>query len=152
MNLLDALVMVSANTGNASQPCDLEIGTVTTVSPLSITRDVAQAPLQEAVLILTENVIEKKIPILSHTHNIDVLGHSHADDSGQTSTDLTGSYQTLSSLDSGIICYEQGKALPVEGGFIIINRALEVGDKVLLLRVQKGQKFIILSRIFNFES
>lgn len=152
MNLVDALVLVSANTEKASQPCDLEIGTVTTVNPLSITRDVAQAPLQEAVLILTENVIEKKIPVLSHTHNINVLGHSHTDDGGQTSTDLTGSYQTLSSLDSGVICYEQGKALPVEGGFIIINRALEVGDKVLLLRVQKGQKFIILSRIFNFES
>lgn len=152
MNLMDALVMVSQETNKASQPCDLEIGTVKTVGPLSITRDVSQAPLQEAVLILTENVIEKKIPILSHTHNIDVLGHSHEANVGQTSTDLTGSYQTLSSLDSGIICYEQGKALPVEGGFIIINRALEVGDKVLLLRVQKGQKFIILSRIFEFES
>ena len=78
MNLVDALVMVSENTGKASQPCDLDIGTVTTVNPLSITRDVAQAPLTEAVLILTESVVEKKIPILDHIHHINTLGHSHS--------------------------------------------------------------------------
>ena len=39
--------------------------------------------------------------------------------------------------------------LPVENGFIILNRGLAVGDKVLLLRVQSGQKFIILSRVMK---
>lgn len=161
MNLVDALVMVSEGTAKASQPCDLEVGTVTTVNPLSITRDVAQAPLTEAVLILTENVVEKKIPILDHIHHINTLGHSHTCPDGGTSTNLTGSYPTLTSLVSegansdqtqDIICYEHGQPLPIEDGYIILNRALEVGDKVLLLRVQKGQKFIILSRVFSFEN
>lgn len=159
MNLVDALVMVAEGAAKASQPCDLDVGTVATVNPLSITRDVAQAPLTEAVLILTENVVEKKIPILDHTHHINTLGHKHTSPDGITSTNLTGSYQTLTSLLSNggsdqtqsIICYEHGKPLPVENGFIILNRALKVGDKVLLLKVQKGQKFIILSRIFDFE-
>lgn len=159
MNLVDALVMVSEGTAKASQPCDLEVGTVTTVNPLSITRDVAQAPLTEAVLILTESVVEKKIPILDHIHHINTLGHSHTCPDGGTSTNLTGSYPTLTSLVSegansdqtqNIICYEHGQPLPIEDGYIILNRALEVGDKVLLLRVQKGQKFIILSRVFSF--
>lgn len=161
MNLVDALVMVSEGTAKASQPCDLEVGTVTTVNPLSITRDVAQAPLTEAVLILTESVVEKKIPILDHIHHINTLGHSHTCPDGGTSTNLTGSYPTLTSLVSegansdqtqNIICYEHGQPLPIEDGYIILNRALEVGDKVLLLRVQKGQKFIILSRVFSFEN
>ena len=52
-------------------------------------------------------------------------------------------------LQSNIICYENGQALPVEDGYIILNRALAVGDKVLLLRVQKGQKFIVLSRVME---
>lgn len=149
MNLVDALVMVSEGTAKASQPCDLEVGTVTTVNPLSITRDIAQAPLQQSVLILTENVIEKKIPILNHTHIINTLGHNHTYSGGNTSTDLTGSYVTLNSLTS-VTCYENDQPLPIENGYIILNRALEVGDKVLLLKVQKGQKFIILSRIFEF--
>lgn len=161
MNLFDTLVMVSEGTSKASQPCDLEVGTVTTVNPLSITRDVAQAPLTEAVLILTESVVEKKIPILDHIHHINTLGHSHTCPDGGTSTNLTGSYPTLTSLVSegansdqtqDIICYEHGQPLPIEDGYIILNRALEVGDKVLLLRVQKGQKFIILSRVFSFEN
>ena len=50
---------------------------------------------------------------------------------------------------SNIACYENGIALPVEKGYIIINRALAAGDKVLLLRVQSGQKFIVLSRVFE---
>lgn len=149
MNLVDALVMVSEGTAKASQPCDLEVGTVTTTNPLSITRDISQAPLQQSVLILTENVIEKKIPILNHTHTINTLGHNHTYSGGNTSTDLTGSYVTLNSLTS-VTCYENGQPLPIENGYIILNRALEVGDKVLLLKVQKGQKFIILSRIFEF--
>lgn len=159
MNLVDALVMVSEGTSKAGQPCDLEVGTVTTVNPLSITRDVAQAPLTEAVLILTESVVEKKIPILDHIHHINTLSHSHSCPDGGTSTNLTGSYPTLTSLVSSgansdqtqnIICYEHGQPLPIEDGFIILNRALEVGDRVLLLKVQKGQKFIILSRVFEF--
>lgn len=158
MNLVDALVMVSNEQNKASQPCDMEIGTVSSVKPLTVERDIAQAPLNEAVLILTESVIEKKIPILEHIHHINSLGHSHSCPDGGTSTDLTGSYPTLKSLVSkganrdqtqDIICYEHGKPLPIKDGFIILNRALEVGDKVLMLRVQHGQKFIILSRIFE---
>lgn len=158
MNLVDALVMVSNEQNKASQPCDMEIGTVSSVKPLTVERDIAQAPLNEAVLILTESVIEKKIPILDHIHHINSLGHSHSCPDGGTSTDLTGSYPTLKSLVSegangdqtqAIICYEHGKPLPIKDGFIILNRALEVGDKVLMLRVQHGQKFIILSRIFE---
>lgn len=158
MNLVDALVMVSNEQNKASQPCDMEIGTVSSVKPLTVERDIAQAPLNEAVLILTESVIEKKIPILDHIHHTNSLGHSHSCPDGGTSTDLTGSYPTLKSLVSkgangdqtqDIICYEHGKPLPIKDGFIILNRALEVGDKVLMLRVQHGQKFIILSRIFE---
>ena len=159
MELIDALLMTSSRAAAATQPCVMEIGTVTTVNPLSVTRDVAQAPLTEAVLLLTESVVEKKIPVLDHIHHINTLSHSHTCPDGGTSTNLTGSYPTLTSLVSegansdqtqNIICYEHGKPLPIKDGFIILNRALEVGDRVLLLKVQKGQKFIILSRVFEF--
>ena len=48
-----------------------------------------------------------------------------------------------------IVCWEHGEKLPIEDGFIILNRKLEVGDKVLLWRVLNGQKFVIISRVFE---
>lgn len=72
--------------------------------------------------------LEMVIPILQHTHT--------------TPEGTTGS-----ALDS-IACIENGQALPVENGYIILNRALEVGDKVLMMKVQHGQKFVVLSRVF----
>ena len=110
---------------------------------------------------LTEAVVEKKIPVLTHKHYITTLTHSHPAPGGETGQALTGSYLGEDSLvsekfnpvlqDQNIVCWEHGKELPIEDGFIILNRKLEVGDKVLLLRVEAGKRFIVLSRVFDIE-
>ena len=159
MSLSGTLYAMMQDNRAAGQPTDWKSGTVTSVDPLEVTINTQMAPLRESVLILTESVVEKKIPVLEHRHHTNSLGHSHTAPEGQTSTDLTGSYPTLYSLYSqgaggdqsqNIVCYEHGKPLPVEDGYIILNRKLEVGDKVILLRVQNGQKYIVLSRAFEF--
>ena len=106
---------------------------------------------------------------LGHGHDVPGLGHSHSTEEGATGEALGGSHQTGQGLEGayptsdgltpdaytsdkrlgGVVCYEDGRALPVEDGYIILNRGLEKGDKVLLLRVMRGQQFIILSRIFE---
>lgn len=129
MELIQALQQIMQKNMQAMQLTNLVIGTVTAESPLEITSSTAMAPLRAGVLYLTEPVIEKKIPILQHTHT--------------TPDGATGS-----ALES-VVCQEDGKPLPVEDGYIILNRKLEVGDKVLMLRVQNGQKFIVLSRVFE---
>lgn len=159
MSLGQTLYQMMQDNQAAGQPTDLKIGTVTGVDPLEITTNTQMAPLRESVLLLTESVVEKKIPVLAHKHYIQTLRHSHTASGGQTSTDLTGSYLSESSLASSghdgtlqgadIVCWEHGQALPVEDGYIILNRKLAVGDKVILLRVQNGQKYIILSRVFG---
>lgn len=73
-------------------------------------------------------------------------------------TALSESFQTETSLNqdafesderlTDIFCLEDGKKLPVKDVYNILNRGLEKGDKVLMLRVCRGQQFIILSRIF----
>lgn len=147
MELKDVLQQMMQQSQAAMQPTDLCIGTVDTVDPLEITISTAMAPLRKEVLYLTESVVEKKIPVLTHSHTIPAgtLQHNHG---GAVGNDLTASYQTDDRLQS-IVCYENGQTLPVENGYIILNRALQVGDKVLLLKVQKGQKFLILSRVFE---
>lgn len=134
MELSDVLHQMIQEGFNATQPCDLCIGTVTSAAPLEITIDTAMEPLRSAVLYLSASVIERKIPVVEHTHAI--------------SDTYTGGGSAGNALSS-IRCYENGKPLPVKGGYIILNRGLELGDEVLLLRVQHGQKFIVLSRTFK---
>ena len=131
MSLSQALYQMMQDNQAAGHPTDLRVGTVTNDSPLEITINTQSAPLKGPVLILTEPVVEKKIPVLEHLHSTPV---------GPTDDRL---------LESQIICQEHGKPLPVEDGYIILNRKLEVGDKVIMLRVESGQRFIVLSRVFE---
>lgn len=168
MTLAEQLYLMMQQNSEAMQPTDLVIGTVSTVSPLAITISTAMEALRAEVLYLTESVVEKKIPILAHSHEtsglehrhtVSGLDHSHTLNGSSTSTDLSGTYSTSEAMTGGsfpsstalenIQAVENGKPLPVENGYIILNRGLAVGDKVLLLRVLHGQKFIVLSRIFD---
>ena len=168
MLLIDALQQVCQESMKAAGLTDLQIGTVTAAAPLEVTVDTLMQPLKAEVLYLTEPVVEKKIPVLTHrhttagfrhTHEITTLAHTHTTAGSTTGEGLSGSYRTGEGLEqdafqsdeqlANILCYEAGVPLPVGNGFIILNRGLAVGDKVLLLRVQSGQKFIILSRVMK---
>ncbi|HIU43863.1 MAG TPA: DUF2577 family protein [Candidatus Ventrousia excrementavium] len=204
MELRDVLYQMMQRNAAAMQPTDLCVGTVVSAAPLQVSLSAQTAPLEGAQLLLTEPVVEKKIPVLthihemeglSHTHTLSGLGHSHdttgfahshttgglshahtlsegqtgAALAGSYSSDeqlagtfssdqkLTGTYTTSGALGdvemegalSGVQCIENGQPLPVEDGYIILNRALAAGDKVLLLRVERGARYIVLSRMFE---
>lgn len=172
MDVIDVLHQITESSMQGYGLSDLAIGTVTSEKPLEVKIRENMAPIPEAALLLTAAVIEKKIPILEHFHTTDgfrhshalpELSHSHSSDEGETGTALDGSYETEDGLQQDafdsdkrllkpeIKCYERGKPLPVENGYIILNKKLETGDKVLLLRVMRGQQFIILSRVFEKE-
>lgn len=161
MNLAETLYKMMQDSMKAGQLADFVSGTVTSEAPLEITCDATMQVLRASVLILTEPVIEKKIPVLTHKHYISTLTHTHTCPTGATSPGLTGRYLGEDSLVSegasatlqqeDIVCYENGKALPIEDGYIILNRKLEQGDKVIMLRVNAGQRFIVLSRVFEQE-
>ena len=149
MELIEVMQQIIQDT-NKGKTTDLQIGTVDSIAPLAVTVDTMMAPLQAGVLYLTESVVEKKIPILEHKHEIKTLAHTHTTDDGDTGEALADTYETEPALlQASIVCTENGTALPVENGYIILNRGLMVGDRVLMMRVQNGQKFIILSRVFE---
>ena len=161
MNLAETLYKMMQDSMKAGQLTDFVSGAVTSEAPLEITCDATMQVLKAPVLILTEPVIEKKIPVLTHKHYISTLTHTHTCPTGATSPGLTGRYLGEDSLVSerasttlqqeDIVCYENGKALPIEDGYIILNRKLEEGDRVVMLRVNAGQRFIVLSRVFEQE-
>ena len=161
MSLLGAIQFAASQANQAEQPADYACGTVTSEDPLKITIDTTMQELERASLLLTAPVIERKIPVLVHKHYISTLSHTHTCPTGATSPGLTGQYLGEESLVSegasaalqqeNIVFYENGKALPVEDGYIILNRKLEQGDRVLLLRVSNGQRYIVLTRLFEEE-
>jgi len=168
MELIDVLRQITTQTIDAYNPTDFTYGTVTSIDPLEVKDKEEVRTIPQMALILTAAVIEKKIPILTHehitagfrhSHKMTGLGHSHTTADGSTGSALDSEIQTGDGLEQdeftsdqrleNIICYEDGKPLPVENGYIILNRALAVGDKVLMLRVGRGARYIILSRVFE---
>lgn len=127
MELLDVINQIVFNALQAYQPTDLVIGTVQSIKPLAVKLETNQAVIKQEILFRTEAVIERKFKTEKHFH--------------------TYSDGTTSQAKSSVTSYIDGKAQAEEDGYIILNKGLAVGDKVLLLSVQQGQKFIILSRI-----
>lgn len=148
MELIDSLMQVTEKVIKSKGMTDLVIGTVTKTNPLEVTLVSTMLPLPSAVLELTESVVEKKITVPDHRH--DVL-HSHTIADTYTGGGTCGTSNVCSTELNNVYCYENGAQLPRENGFIIINKALAINDKVLMLRVLNGQKFIILSRVFGGE-
>lgn len=148
MELIDVLQEIVARYIKGSDATDLVIGTVTKDKPLEVTVESSRLVLPQIVLRLTAAVVEKKIPVLSHRHTIEGLSHSHTFGGSSTGDSLNKSYPTDQRL-VGVACVENGKPLPVEDGYIVLNRALSVGDKVLMLRVLAGQNYLVLSRVYE---
>ena len=63
---------------------------------------------------------------------------------------LTGGVveKTVSGLPDSV-CMENGVQLPKSGSTVTLNRKLAAGDKVLLLRVNSGGRYLVLSRVFE---
>lgn len=153
--LIDTMQQIVNNVLKSKGMTDLVIGTVTKDSPLEITIEGTLLPIMSAALLLTESVVQKTITVNGHIHQITSLTHNHSytdSDDGSISTKntgdaLTASYPTEIAFES-LLVTEHGVALPVSGNVVTINRGLAINDKVLMLRVLDGQKFIVLSRLF----
>jgi len=107
---IDLIKTIEKDSRSREQGFAIMYGTVVSADPLQIKVD-NRFYLDEESLILTTNVIEKKIS-LSHTHTY-------------------ASGTTDAALESDITIIE----------------ALSVSEKVMLLRIEDGQRFVILDRL-----
>ena len=133
MELIEVLQKISQDAAGGMGLTDLTIGTVTSASPLEITTQTSMQVLKSPVLYLTSAVVEKTLSPLTHLHSY-------------------GSGLTTENALESVVCTENGQALPSDSTGITLNQSLQVGDKVLLLRVQRGQKFVVLSRVYGGDS
>jgi hypothetical protein len=112
---------------------DIVTGEVTSVKPLKV--KVESRELTESFLILGALCKETHI----YTDNIKSLEHYHYLSS--TTTGLSGAEAHLHSIASQTTGYPSGADYD-----IMLWRGLRVGDRVLMLKVGRGQKYYIMQR------
>ena len=123
-----------------STPSTILFGTVTSISPLNINVE-QKMNLTSEFLILTKNVVDYETEMtinwsteiinqnMNHSHDVSVTGEASVS-IGQYSKDLSHSH--------GI----KGRKK------VTIHNALKNGDKVILIRQQGGQKYVVLDKIY----
>ena len=124
-------IMQEAGKAPSGETTDLLFGVVTSVSPLKIKID-NRFEVDEKFLILSALVKETVIKIPTRDAN------NHRHEIPQSTTQSGGS-PPHSHI---ILAYNTNNALPD----ILLWRGLRVGDKVRILRVNKGQQFFVLER------
>ena len=128
MELLDIIKRAGTKAVDAGNPVNVMIGTVTKASPLEV--NVSQGfTLSEDFLIITERVTKYE-QNLKHKHGyIDTVPGTPPAPTPKNTEDANYDNDPLPKLT--------------------IRHGLKVGDKVVLLRVQGGQQFVVLDKVVS---
>lgn len=123
--LIDIIKTICNNTANARIDVAVMFGVIKKEKPLEIEVE-QRLLLDEDFLVLTSRVTENKIN-LDHKHK-----YKDTSDSGEAEK------------ESECAKPEDAKLNIKE---IIVNHGLKVNDKVLLLRVQGGNKYVVIDKV-----
>lgn len=129
-NLIMSIKKAAVDAVEASKPCAVMFGKVTSTSPLKVNVE-QKLTLTDAQLIMTRNVTDFKTNITVDHYTEDVThSHSYTDDgSSSTTGNNTHKHQIKGKKE------------------ITVHNSLVVGDMVLLLRMQGGQQYIVWDRL-----
>lgn len=108
-------------------PVNVLIGTVTQINPLVISVD-QKFPISAEFLYLTDNVRDYKTKLSFDNPSVKHVVKDY------TMQDEEGTNYKITFQDKAI-------------NDVTIYNGLKVGERVLLLRVQGGQKFVVLNRV-----
>lgn len=122
-NMIQIIKKAAIEAVEASNPTKLLYGTVKSISPLTINID-QKFTIPEEFLVLTKNVKDYEVELSL--------------DDWFTENKSGGSGESAFSSHNHEV---KGKKK------VTIHNALKVGDKVILLREQGGQKYIVLDKV-----
>ena len=126
VELTKAIKRAALDAQKASKPVEVCFGKVTSASPLKILVE-QKLPLGEGQLILTRNVTNFKTYI--------------------TGGNVKNYYYTGSDTDGGTAPVVPSHVHAIGKVQITVHNGLVVGDEVILIRQQGGQKYIVVDRI-----
>lgn len=132
-DLITSLKQATTEAVAAGKPAALLFGTVTGDSPLGIQVD-QKLTLGPAQLILSRNVTEFKVE-MTVDHQTEDHSHSHT---------ISDTYS-----GGGTASQEAHHHSYLGRKTFLVHKALEIGEEVVLLRVQGGQKFLVLDRVVS---
>ena len=124
--LVETLKRAAVEAMEAKKPVNVYFGEVVSAAPLKINVE-QKMELGEKQLILSRNVTNFKTSI--------------------TGGNIKNYYYTGSTTDSGTAPVSPSHVHAVGKIEITVHNGLVVGDEVILIRQQGGQKFIVLDRI-----
>lgn len=135
-----AQLMRQAGKQPQNEIVDIVLGVVTSIKPLKV--KIENRELTESFLILGALCKETRIKADAFT----ILEHTHKVAKGATEASNVSGVETGTGSHSHVIpatTTEPAKPIPTE---VLLWRGLKVGDKVLMLKVGRGQKYYILQR------
>lgn len=124
--LVETLKRAAVEAMEAKKPVNVYFGEVVSVAPLKINVE-QKMVLGEKQLILSRNVTNFKTSI--------------------TGGNIKNYYYVGSTTDSGTASVSPSHVHAVGKMEITVYNGLVIGDEVILIRQQEGQKFIVLDRI-----
>ena len=133
--LVKAMKKAARDERESSKPVNVFFGAVQSVNPLKISVE-QKMLLGEAQLVLTRNVTDYHLAVTTES----ALGtHSHS----VSGTDGDGDAVNLTTGESNLVHKHSvsGKKN------ITVHNSLAVGEKVILIRQQEGQKYVVIDRI-----
>ena len=134
MSLLDTMKQVAGQTQNANVPAAFMFGTVTKTSPLTIRVDNRFDISGDAIVLMKEF---KAGAYPTHTHTI--APHDHVVPSHSTQAAGEGPHS------HGVSAFNTQKTGLTTNPEVYFG--LAEGDRVVLLRNQGGQSFLVLGRV-----
>ncbi len=139
VRLLSEIKRAAVDAVEASKPVNVYFGEVKTVKPLTINVE-QKMILNESQLILTRNVTNfLTMAMVNWESEEEADGHFHeASLTGPDGEAVEGRTEAPSKKHTHMVAGQKQ---------IMIQNGLEAGDRVILLRQQEGQKFIVLDRI-----
>lgn len=121
-DLLEVIKTAATDAVKAGEPADITYGTVKTVNPLTIFID-QKTTLDSDFLVLTRNVTDYTVEM--------TVDHVTENTSGGTGEE---------SFKSHSHAYKGKKKFTV-------HNALKVNDKVIMIKAQGGQEYIVLDKV-----
>ena len=141
--LTDLMKCIAAGVINNMQLPEVYIGSVVSINPLEIRLN-AQNILPAKYLILTNAVKDHEVDITVSWQTVedDYLkpAHTHGNGNNGSPTTSTSDFDTKHKHDI------KGRKK------ITIHNGLTVGEKVLLLRTQGGQNYVVVDRLSKLET
>ncbi|WP_196029372.1 DUF2577 domain-containing protein [Longicatena caecimuris] len=161
-NLTELIKKAAVEAVNASNPAAFYFGTVTSTSPLNINIE-QKMDLSEEFLILTSSVKDYEVDMTfnfnteqtmldaNHTHESESSGELEIESKLEPEQEGTKIVNEIKSMPSSSIkeaMIDLSHNHSIQGRTTVtVHSGLKTGEKVILIRMQGGQKFVVLDRM-----